>query len=171
MEQASLRSGSSIAGIDKYVERICRTLDSVVAERGFPLPDLIKIDVQGCEMDIIKGALETLRSAQYLIVELQDTNYNDGAPKADVTLPFIESLGWTCIARKFSDNGPDADYCFRRNDVVVPPSIPRPQLAVFQPLYGALGTLHPQVTGYLDRAAVARFDGAGDTSIIWGEGK
>ena len=27
------------------------TLDKVVKERGFPLPDFIKIDVQGCEMD------------------------------------------------------------------------------------------------------------------------
>lgn len=100
---------------DRYVEATCRTLDSVVAERGFPPPDLIKIDVQGCEMDILRGALSTLASAQYLIVELQDTNYNDGAPKADVVRPFIESLGWTCVAAKFSDNGPDADYCFKRN--------------------------------------------------------
>lgn len=155
---------------DQYVERTCRTLDSVVAERGFPAPDLIKIDVQGCEMDIIKGALATLRSAQYLIVELQDTNYNDGAPKADVTLPFIESLGWTCIARKFSDNGPDADYCFRRNDVnalPVPPPSPQqqPQLAVPQPLFRELRTLHPQVTGYLDLVRVVNKEEAAAATI------
>lgn len=102
---------------DRFVELTCATLDTVAASRGFPAPDLVKIDVQGCELDILRGALRTLQSAQYLIVEMQDTNYNDGAPKVDVTMPFIESLGWTCIARKFSDNGPDADYCFKRNAV------------------------------------------------------
>ena len=66
-------------------------------------------------MDILIGAKECLKTAKFLIVEMQHTNYNDDAPKVEVTKPFIESLGWTCIAEKFSDNGPDADYCFMNN--------------------------------------------------------
>lgn len=99
----------------RYIEKVCRRLDSLVAEHGWALPDLVKIDVQGAELDIIRGGLNTLKHAEYLIAEMQDTNYNDGAPKADTSLPYIESLGWECIAPKFCDNGPDADYCFRRS--------------------------------------------------------
>lgn len=99
---------------DKYKVKISSTLDTVVAANNFPQPDLIKIDVQGAEKDIIKGALKTLQNVQYLIVEMQSVDYNRGAPKVFETKPFIESLGWECIAEKFSDNGPDADYCFRR---------------------------------------------------------
>jgi FkbM family methyltransferase len=100
---------------DSYLVKPCRTLDSIVRERGFPPPDLVKIDVQGAETDILKGALETLSSTKVLIVEMQHMNYNDGAPTVETTKPFIESLGWTCIAEQFSKNSADSDYAFVRN--------------------------------------------------------
>jgi FkbM family methyltransferase len=53
------------------IRKLTTTLDKVVKERGFPLPDFIKIDVQGCEMDILKGGVETVKHATRLIVELQ----------------------------------------------------------------------------------------------------
>jgi len=91
-----------------------KTLDDVVKERGFPPPDFIKIDVQGSEIDILKGATETLKSVKDLVVELQHTAYNKGAPQVQESLPFIESLGFKCVAPMFAYNGPDADYHFRR---------------------------------------------------------
>ena len=97
---------------DAYRECITRTLDTVVKERGFPLPDLVKIDVQGAEKDIIMGGSATLTNTEHLIVEMQRTNYNDGAPKASETQPYIESLGFKCIAPLFCDHGPDGDYGF-----------------------------------------------------------
>ena len=100
---------------DRYIEKVCKTLDTVARERNFPPPDLIKIDVQGAEKDVISGARETLRSVEHLLVEMQSVHYNDGAPLVGETLPFIESFGFTCVAPKFADNGPDADYGFKRN--------------------------------------------------------
>jgi len=93
---------------------VASTLDTVVAERGFPLPDLVKIDVQGAERDVIQGGRACIANARHLIVEMQHTEYNLGAPKVDTTLPFIESVGFRCVAPKFSDNGCDADYAFER---------------------------------------------------------
>lgn len=97
---------------DRYILKKTRALDSVVKEKGFSLPDLIKIDVQGSELDVINGASECLGHAKHLIVELQSVQYNEGAPKVDVSLPYIESLGWKCVAPLFSNNGPDGDYGF-----------------------------------------------------------
>jgi FkbM family methyltransferase len=97
---------------DTYLVKTTRSLDSIVREKGYPYPDLIKIDVQGAELDILKGAQEVLNHAKCIIVELQDVEYNQGAPLCDVTIGYLESIGWECTARKFSDNGPDGDYCF-----------------------------------------------------------
>lgn len=97
---------------DKYVE--CKTirLDTIVHQNQFPNPDLVKIDVQGSEYDVITGGINTISNATHLIVEMQHVEYNQGAPKVDVTLPYIESLGWKCIAPLFCNNGPDGDYGF-----------------------------------------------------------
>lgn len=77
------------------VQKYTRTLDSVVAENNWPLPDLIKIDVQGAELDILKGATNTLKHCQHLIIELQYVHYNEGAPLHTETIDFLESLGFT----------------------------------------------------------------------------
>lgn len=96
------------------IEKVTSTLDTIVNTRNFPLPDFIKIDVQGAEKDILQGAKNTLLNVQHLIVEMQRVDYNAGAPKVTETLPYIESLGFKCIAPLFCDNGPDGDYHFVR---------------------------------------------------------
>ena len=47
------------------------TLDSVVAERGLPGPYLIKLDVQGAELDVLRGSLKTLEHATVVVAEIQ----------------------------------------------------------------------------------------------------
>lgn len=97
------------------IEKVTSTLDTIVKARNFPLPDFIKIDVQGAEKDILQGAIDTLATVEHLIVEMQRVDYNAGAPKVTETLPYIESLGFKCIVPLFCDNGPDGDYHFRKN--------------------------------------------------------
>jgi len=97
---------------NNYIRKITSTLDTVVKQKGFPLPDFVKIDVQGCEIDIIKGGIETLKHATRMIVELQHTDYNFGAMKADESLPIIESMGFKCIDPQITNTGVDGDYGF-----------------------------------------------------------
>jgi FkbM family methyltransferase len=104
--------------------RKMRTIDSIVKERNFPLPDMIKIDVQGCELDILKGMTETLKTVQHIVVELQMVEYNLGAKTTSESIPFIESLGFELQPVKlinewdnnlyYCGNGPDADFHFKR---------------------------------------------------------
>lgn len=92
-----------------------KKLDTVVAERGFPLPDLVKIDVQGSEKDVVEGGIKTLSQAQRLIIEMQKVPYNENAPLVTETLPYIETvLNTKCIDPLFCDNGPDGDYGFMK---------------------------------------------------------
>ena len=93
------------------------TLDTVVKLKGFPPADLIKMDVQGAEMDILKGAEESLKSCRDLILELQKIKYNTGAPLDEEVIAYVESLGFRLVTARFSvsnDSAPDGDYHFTR---------------------------------------------------------
>jgi FkbM family methyltransferase len=108
--------------VGTQIARLARTLDAVVRERGYPLPDLVKIDVQGAERDVIAGGAATLAAAQRLIVEMQQEIRNEGAPTASDTLPWIEAQGWHCDAPMFStaSGGEDGDFGFVRLERVAP---------------------------------------------------
>jgi FkbM family methyltransferase len=60
-------------------KRRVTTLDSLLPGQKF---DLIKMDVQGAELDVIKGSPGFIHNTKYLWLELQAHNYNLGAPSA-----------------------------------------------------------------------------------------
>jgi FkbM family methyltransferase len=99
-------------------QRTSTTIDVVAAAHGIPAPDLIKIDVQGAELDILLGMPDTLRSVQHIIVEMQHIQYNIGAKLVADTIPLIEAMGFKLVHQAatpdFCGNGPDADYHFSR---------------------------------------------------------
>jgi hypothetical protein len=74
---------------------------------------MIKMDVQGAELDVLKGAVETLKSVNHIILELQVVEYNKGAPLKDAVIEYMDSIGFDCLGI-FSNNGPDGDYHFVR---------------------------------------------------------
>lgn len=88
------------------------TLDAIRREKGWPLPDLVKMDVQGAELDIYRGAKETLHQCQHLILELQHKQYNQGAPLAFDVIHELHKDGWELLAPLFTVSEFDGDYCF-----------------------------------------------------------
>jgi len=98
-------------------KRTGMTIDSVVLKNNFPLPDFVKMDVQGAEIDVLRGMTNTLKYVKHLIVELQHVEYNLGAKGVAVSTPIIQSLGFQLAGpvsgnAYFCGNGPDADYHF-----------------------------------------------------------
>ncbi len=91
------------------------TLDTVKRMKNLPYPDLLKIDVQGCEIDILKGCSDILQHVEHLIVELQHIEYNIGAQLSEDSIPIIEAMGFELVTPKFSlSSHADADYHFKR---------------------------------------------------------
>jgi FkbM family methyltransferase len=64
-----------------------KTLDKEFETYSF---DLIKIDVQGSELDILKGGLELIKKAKALLVEVSVEEFNIGSPKKDKVFSFLE---------------------------------------------------------------------------------
>ena len=99
---------------ESHRKKLCTiTLDALVHLKQFPPPDLIKMDVQGAELDILKGAQETIKTAKHIILELQVVEYNKGAPLKDTVIEYMDLIGYDCLGL-FSNNGPDGDYHFIR---------------------------------------------------------
>jgi FkbM family methyltransferase len=73
---------------------LCRRLDTVVAEEKLPPPDVIKIDVEGAEALLLRGAAGLLRGRRPdLVVELH------GAEPARAVLSLLHGFGYACAAR------------------------------------------------------------------------
>lgn len=71
------------------------TLDSVVKEWGLGKIDLIKMDTQGSELNIIKGGEKILAKAEFVILELQNLEYNLGTPDAATVMNEMKKRGFT----------------------------------------------------------------------------
>ncbi len=73
------------------------TLDAVAADHALPMPDFVKLDVQGAELDIIAGGQQVLRGARFVLMEMPLMEYNRGAPSISEYLVCMSDLGFAPI--------------------------------------------------------------------------
>ena len=80
------------------------TIDSLV-ESGFPLPDHVKVDVDGFEDQVIAGAHKALerRETKSLLIEI-----NQNLESHLEIVSYLEGLGWSV------DDKSDVNFIFRR---------------------------------------------------------
>lgn len=67
------------------------TLDNMFPDAVF---DLIKIDVQGAELDVLRGGMELVKRAKALLLECSLEQYNKGAPLIDDVRDYCYSIGF-----------------------------------------------------------------------------
>jgi len=92
---------------DPAVKMVSRTLDSVINEKGMPLPDFIKMDAEASEYEIIRGGMMAMNNAKHLLLEARvgtGSNFPGsevpsyqsfaGEMLAKDILPLVERLGW-----------------------------------------------------------------------------
>ncbi|MCO4053740.1 MAG: FkbM family methyltransferase [Bosea sp.] len=71
-----------------------RRMDDVVAGLALTGPLLIKLDTQGFELEILKGATKTLGLAEVVILEVSLLTYNEGAPLFHEVVGFMAAAGF-----------------------------------------------------------------------------
>lgn len=125
-----METGSSLLPENSNVERsvlqvTTRTLDEVA--EGLPGPMFLKIDVQGNEIAVLKGAAATLEKCELIQLEVALLPYNEGAPTFLETISFMDALGFVPLdISGFSrPNGVDlvqTDLLFCRSGSALRPS-------------------------------------------------
>jgi len=103
----------------KPIIKQARTLDSIVEEYLLPTPDLLKIDTQGSELDILKGAVNLLeKGVKFVQLEVvkpgKRLQYN--APKYGRIYILYGKNGYKMYSdnEKAKEEKPDFDIIFER---------------------------------------------------------
>ncbi len=89
------RSASAEIGASDIQVKTSR-LDTLQSVNGLPLPALIKLDVEGAELEVLLGGRDLLRSCSAIIAELTFVR-NDGAPLAHEVMKGIYDLGFLLV--------------------------------------------------------------------------
>jgi FkbM family methyltransferase len=94
-----LETGSSVLFEQSTIERTkveyeMRTLDDVAVEAGFAEVDFLKLDVQGYELEVLKGAERTLSAVKVILMEVSLLGVNKGAPLLNEVVQFMASRGF-----------------------------------------------------------------------------
>ena len=105
------------------------TLDLFCSEHGVAGVYLLKIDVQGYELEVLKGATGILPHVGHVFVESGVQRLYEGAPSFAEICLFMESQGFHLMHLRAWHRGNrvlvETDLLFRRNDLA-PPIVARP---------------------------------------------
>ncbi len=80
----------------RAVKRKMETLDSVLRQQGFRQPEFIKIDVQGYELEVLRGGRETLNAAEAIVMEVSLLELYKGNPLLHEVVAFMHERGFLC---------------------------------------------------------------------------
>jgi FkbM family methyltransferase len=71
-----------------------RTVDAILADAKKPAPDLIKLDVQGYELEVLKGAAKSLAHAQAVLLEVSFIDMYQNNPLLHDVTAFMHERGF-----------------------------------------------------------------------------
>lgn len=83
---------SDVNGVPREVPAV--TLDNVCRRLGTQGPYLIKLDVQGSELDVLNGAADVLLVAELVVMETSLFEFYKGAPQLGEVIAFMKTRGF-----------------------------------------------------------------------------
>jgi FkbM family methyltransferase len=100
------------------------TLDAYAAAREISSVYLLKIDVQGYEMQVLRGAYQLLPGIDYILVESGIRPLYENAPRFSDVFQHLTERGFHLIGMQAWHRGNhtlvEADMLFRRDDLMTP---------------------------------------------------
>ncbi|MDQ2974662.1 MAG: FkbM family methyltransferase [Acidobacteriota bacterium] len=85
---------SSVDGTERRVTAVA--LDSICHDEQTQGPYLIKIDVQGAELDVLRGASEILLQTEFIMMEVSLFEFFKGGPQFSDVVSFMKDKGFVC---------------------------------------------------------------------------
>lgn len=77
-------------------------LDDYIEANSIPYPDMMKLDIQGYELEALKGASKCLDSAKYVVLEVCFEELYIGQPLFEEVVNYMSSNGYRAVA--FADS-------------------------------------------------------------------
>jgi FkbM family methyltransferase len=70
---------------------LSQTLDTLLFNKNIPYPDLLKLDVQGHELEVLKGAQKSLAHAEVCLLEVSLFDFGDKPPLLKDVVCFMDN--------------------------------------------------------------------------------
>lgn len=86
------RGGEAYAGEPRTVP--AARLDDLVARHGLPGPFVVKVDVEGAELEVLGGARDVLEESQLVLLEVSFFEFVPGAAQVGDVVCAMRDLGW-----------------------------------------------------------------------------
>ena len=87
IEQTSVYKNDSKSKLKKT-----NTMDNIIKSNNLPLPNLIKIDTQGSELDILRGAKDSITDCSLIYLECPIIEYNLKSPNLNNYIEHLNSI-------------------------------------------------------------------------------
>ena len=84
--------GAEADGQQRVVDLV--TIDSLIEDNKIQPPYLLKVDVQGAELDVLEGAQKCLKDAEVIILEVSMFTFMKNAPDFTDVIIYMKSLGF-----------------------------------------------------------------------------
>ena len=81
-----------------------KALDEVIQFDKLVTPILLKIDVQGYELNVLKGCSNLLKKTTYIIVEVSENEIYQGQPMANEIIEYLNKQNFIIIKKNISTN-------------------------------------------------------------------
>lgn len=98
--------------------RTLTTLDQLTINTPFAQPDFIKIDTQGYELEILKGAEKTMQYAEFVLLEVSLIDIYKGCPLVAEVMAFMQAKSFvlydicSLMRRPFDNALYQSDFLF-----------------------------------------------------------
>ena len=95
MDGSSLLKEETGAESDGYEIEVTTTkIDDIVRNENLKGPFILKIDVQGAELDVLNGSLETLKNTEVIALEVSLFKFMKGAPDFYEIINYMKKNGF-----------------------------------------------------------------------------
>jgi hypothetical protein len=95
-----------------------KVLDEVYKNNELDYPDVIKMDVQGYELNVLRGARNVLAHARYLVIELSLCKFYKGQPPLWELWRFLDEEQYVMVDHGYELRSPPDPHELLQFDAV-----------------------------------------------------